>query len=205
MSVSEIYHEWRARRAHRRMWDEVEDWDGLCSLQALWCEGDLVWCPTYDGPRDPETEGIAEALALVNRSGFLTMTSQPGSGPEDVEDTHPRYPAVWSQRAAVEGFARDDVLERLRAAVAGTRLELQANRRASGWGVRAATGVEVTLVNDRPHIHFGSRLSKWHLETYVFDNVPDGVLREVGDAWQVLIYDPHWGDHRLLWDRLLTV
>lgn len=203
VSLKEWHREYRRRRAHARFWSEAEDWDDLCRTMALWCEGDLALCPNYDGPPDPETEEIAAELAEMNRRGFLTLSSQPGCAPTDVSDTSSYYPATFEQRAAVEGLASGEVLDRLRAAVRGTRLELRANLRASGWTCDHRTAVPVTVVSgDRVVTHFGSRLSASQLKFYFAEFVHVGLIHELCDAWQVLVYDPHWGDHRLLWDRL---
>lgn len=203
MDLKAAYREFRRRRAHSRLWSEAEDWDDLCSLMARWCEGDLALCPTYDGPPDPETTEISEALAEMNRRGFLTLQSQPGLDPTDVPYTSVYYPATFEQRAAVEGLASREVLDRLYAAVRGTRLELQANPRAFGWGVDRRTSVPVTVMDGTEvFTAFGARISAPKLKFLFGDFVLAGLVHELCDSWQVLVYDPHWGEHRLLWDRL---
>lgn len=190
---------WRRAREHRRLWREAGSYAELCGLMARFCDGELLEWPGHGGPRDPETVEIAESLVHANLRGFLTVCSQPGVYEESADADCPA--AFLGQRAAVNGFAGDDVLARLRAAVEGTRLVLRASRVRPGWSIGYSTAVPVTVVNGEIHTEFGAHLPSPEIE-FIFDGVRGPLVGEIVASWQVLIYDPHWGEHALLWETL---
>jgi hypothetical protein len=65
----------------------------LGELVAEWLEGRIA-APIYGEGPAPETAALIPALAHLNRSGFVTLDSQPG----EIDDH-------WAQRAAVSGYS----------------------------------------------------------------------------------------------------
>jgi hypothetical protein len=105
------------RRADRAAWRSARTMADLGELVTRWLNGQLQQTPGHLGPPDPETIPLIPALTLANRAGFVTDNSQAA----DRDGAR-----VWE--AWVSGFATDDTLARLRAAVAGTPLVLAACR-----------------------------------------------------------------------------
>ncbi len=177
------------RLIEARRWREVSSFADLCELSAEFCEGKLARTPGHMGPRAGETVRIGDELAHANRQGFLTSGSQPG---ED-DDGH-------QQRAAVEGFASPETVEKLRGLVAGTRLQMQVStygqRRTDYSGAYEATRQVYPDGSCHVFTEFGAVPGRNEIGCD-FDR-PDLVD---GMAY-VSIHDPDWGDHSLLWDRL---
>src|ERR1019366_4648592 len=104
--------------------------------------------PGYDGGPAPETVDLVPVLAAANRAGFITIGSQPGLLSE-----------YSDQRAAVEGFAAPETLDRLRSALhvkiddSGLLLIVQA--REAPWRMSWARAVPVTTAYGAPFTRFG--------------------------------------------------
>lgn len=164
----------------------------------------------YDEP-DTETQHLIPALATLNRAGYVTTGSQPGEPPG---------PGMggkdWQQRAAVDGFADDDTLARIKAVVACTELVLIVNRiqvppnwhrwipaRARPLDRRGWTGqVVVSASTDgEGATWFGGRMPYDDFELN-FKQVDDATFTALLNAWQVTVIDPRWGRDDLLWDTL---
>lgn len=198
---------WRQRQAERQLWANVRDLAELRELMAQFCEGKLWAWPGHLGPRDPETVEIGDALAHANRAGFLTTGSQPGvSDPMGDEDgSIADCGALWEQRAAVEGFATAEVAYRLDDLVGDTaELKIQFGwARNVRWWRRYGFEhvVSVTRVNGDGHTHFGAEVGCRGIR-WMFSGVPSPMDRQLQDLVQVFIYDPRWGEHDLLWERL---
>lgn len=197
---------WRQRQAERQLWANVRDLAELRELMAQFCEGRLWAWPNHLGPRDPETVEIGDALAHANRAGFLTTGSQSGvSDPMGNEDgSIADCGALWEQRAAVEGFATIETTYRLIDLISGSGLEAQYGRAENvRWWRRYdfEHTVLVTRVNDHEHTHFGAEVGRRGTR-FMFYGVPTPVVRQLQDLVQVFIYDPRWGEHDLLWERL---
>jgi hypothetical protein len=196
---------WWRRRADLAKWANAGSLSDLRNLMACWCEGELSIWPDYFGPRADETVAIGGPLAVANRAGFLTVQSQPG-GRWDPEEAPPFYPGVWAQRAAVEGLADLEMLEQLTAAVAGTRLQMQVHPACAPCcgGPDYSTAVTVTTVDDHAYTQFGATLSHRDLD-FMWDGIRPDLAKLIHPLGQVLVYDPQWGDHDLLWKRLATL
>lgn len=203
MSIIQRFQDWNEDRADRSLWKNARSWDNLCSLMARWCEGKIEWCPTHDA-RESETEDIAPALAALNRAGFLTSRSKPGMGPTDLPDTDPRYPGTLSQRAAVEGFAPAAVVRRLEEAVEGTRLVIAVRPLHPGWKGSVLDDVVVAELKCEPQFRMGQHFSTKEIEP-VWDVLRDDLYGQILAAYQVFVYDPNYGPHTLLWDRLSNI
>ena len=154
-------------------------------------------------------------LARLNRAGFVTSGSQPASDGKGCDG------ANWRQRAAVEGYASDAVLDRLRSCVrldatTGT-FPLLIAQKASRWRYRYDRAVAVTRTDGcDPHCPtrhadgcdytwFGAKVPRHrHIrDPHMGYGIchPDAV-DAVCEAWQVTVIDPEWGRNDLLWDVL---
>ena len=128
-------------------------------------------------------------LASVNGAGFLTESSQPGM-----------LTADCAQRAAVSGFADDEMLASLRAAVSGRDLKLTA-RRSSAKRTRYTCRVVVSWRDGRPFTAFGAQISREDLR-WEYDICHADAVEAVCEAWQVTIIDPVYGRNEILWPAL---
>lgn len=186
----------RRYRAHEALWADADTFAELLALMQQFVRGELENWPGHLGPRDPETVEIAEALAHVNGQGFLTTGSQPGA------DDPP-----WRQRASVEGHATDELLVRLtnlvRAAPAGT-LQMTYARVERQRRNDYSQAVAVTLVGGQEYTSFGAGLSRKAIAD-MWLGIEDDLLDQILGMWQVMIYDQRWGQHPLLWERLLSL
>jgi hypothetical protein len=146
-------------RSDRRRWRSARTVADLGALMALWLEGELRSWPGYMpgyGP-DEETTHLIPSLAALNRSGFLTIASQPG-------EAGTGYNGLWwEQRAAVEGFVSDRTLyKRLLDAANAAGLTVAVD------DIHAGTydpGIIVTTVDGEPFTEFGARLSYRDMRT----------------------------------------
>jgi len=156
------------------------------------------------GP-DPETTELIPTLARLNRAGYVTDCSQPGLPPTEGYDGR-----LWSQRAAVSGFADDATAARILAAVEGTGLVIIAHEtppRRRWWpGRRPNPGMAVTAAEHghRVHTHFGGRMSLGDIKSCFADLGREG-FAAIRDALQVTVIDPVWGRDEYLWSVLNVV
>jgi hypothetical protein len=160
------------KRADRAAWRSATTMADLGELVIAWLNGQLQQTPGHLGPPDAETIPLIPVLTDVNRAGFVTDNSQ-------AADSHEGR--VWE--AWVTGFASDATLARLRAAVAGTLLILDACRgREHGghrWGSCPRRKVTGFWLQRCPHAH-----------------------RELAATWHVTITDPEPGRNDRLWPAL---
>ena len=200
----------RMSRPDRRAWKQARTLAELGELTARWLEGDIASQPGYEpncGP-DPETTELIPSLARLNRAGYVTDCSQPGLPPTEGYDGR-----LWSQRAAVSGFADNVTLAQIRAAVERTgQLVLITHRAPSRWSGcwlpwrLPDTGMAVTAAGrgHRVHTEFGARMSLSALEGCFADLGREG-FATVRDAHQVTVIDPVWGRDEYLWSALGAV
>lgn len=164
------------RRADRRRWKQAATLADLGELVTAWLNGDIIQTPAHCGPPARETIPLIPALAILNRAGFITDSSQ------RAESMHGETWNTW-----VCGFASDEVLARLDEAVAGTSLLLTACRnchhecdqRADEWWFcpwRDAAG-------------------------FWADRCPRAA-DEIYGCWYVCVSDPEPGRNDLLWPAL---
>jgi len=180
-------------------WESARTLADLGGLTAQWLEGKIAYVPGYGGAApDEETEPFVPVLAAANRAGYVTIVSQPGEEPTVGYDGE-----LWTQRAAVEGYAATGTLEALRSCAAGTRLILTASpvdRPDSAW----ETQIVVTRDGGRENTWFGSLGPRDEVEdpeTGYGMCHPDAVGALLA-AWQVTIIDPEWGRNDVLWPVL---
>lgn len=182
-------------RKDLRRWRTARTLDDLGALTAQWLEGEISTRPGYmrgAGP-DPETTALIPVLARMNRTGFVTDSSQPGE-PDDGDG--------WVQRAAVTGFA--DMRLAFRLAAAAERAELLVIVSSDRLGFRHGEGDDITVTCDDgdPYTSFGPLPA-----AVVRDEVTGwGLCRNAVDALcaacQLTVVDPEWGRDGVLWDVL---
>jgi hypothetical protein len=186
--------------------EDLALWSGALTLAeigeltAQWLEGRIASIPTVVpgvGP-DEETGPLIPVLAACNRAGFVTTVSQPGETPILGCDGE-----MWTQRAAVEGFATTATLEALRACTTGTPLLLMASPAGSterNWDSR----IPVTMDGDQENTWFGVTLSRSDIEE---EQAGYGIchpqaVEAICAAWQIVLVDPEWGRNDVLWPAL---
>jgi hypothetical protein len=180
------------RRDHAR-WQRAESLQDLCDLTVGWLTGEIASHPGYYGPVDVDEDdapGLTDALVALNRIGFWTRTSQAGLDREGYDGAH------WAQLAAVDGFADRAVVERLEAALAGTRYRIQ----AYPAGEQGHEGVVVTRREGRAHTGFGGSMDDEDMAIQVA-GVGEPAVRAVRDGAEVVIWDPVVGRNDL-WPKL---
>jgi hypothetical protein len=139
---------------------------------------------------------IGSVLAHANRQGFLTENSQPGM--DIVLGLHDRS---YLQRAVVAGYAQPATLARLAEMVEGTRLVLHVDS-IRRWNSDRSISVPVTGDTEGvTYTDFGGIPSRREVKFH-FEGCHSDAVDEVLSSGVVLIYDPWWGDHDLLWERL---
>jgi hypothetical protein len=167
----------------------------LGEVTACFLQGELGQSPSHLAPPDPETAPLIPVLAAANRAGFLTECSQPGELPETGYDGR-----TWEQRAAVSGFADDQVLTRLRRSADGTGLVLIA-RKAGRLQVSYRDAIPVTCADEEPCTWFGAVVNRDELGD-AYGNCHPDAIEAVRGAWQVAIIDLEWGRNDVLWPAL---
>lgn len=104
----------------RQRWASCRNADDLAACVIDWLNGRIDWTPGHGGGPDPETFPLRPALEVLNRGWFITDCSQLA------ESIDGRSWNTW-----VDGWADDEVLERIRAAAEGTDLIVSACRGTS--------------------------------------------------------------------------
>lgn len=142
-------------------WRAARTLADLGELTARWLEGTIASIPTVMpgyGP-DEETADLIPVLAACNRAGYVTTDSQPGEKPGRGHDGR-----LWTQRAAVQGFAGAATVAALRACTAGTPLIVLPGRPASQYGLRPGNLIPVTLAGDQENTWLGYHLDHRDIE-----------------------------------------
>jgi hypothetical protein len=167
----------------------------LGELTAQWLEGTVRGENPWDGDDpDPETGEIASTLAALNRIGFVTTHSQPAGGPQ------PDW--SWAQRAAVSGFASEELSQRIEAALCQS--DLITIRFAAVE--EASTSVPITLwpdgrrdlceqLGEPPPISpastwEGGSSGQWELDR-LSETLNASMIRVLTDSEHVVALDPH--------------
>ncbi|MGI9175411.1 MAG: DUF6919 domain-containing protein [Rhodothermales bacterium] len=170
----------------REAWSAARSFQDLCGLIASFIEGNLPYMPGYSGSEvDEETNSIAPYLAVLNRSGFLTIRSQPGQNEPD-----------WKQRAFVDGYALEPVARYLSTLTLSTDLLVV----TAPPGVEVGYRLPVILRDFQPHGWAGSTSFD---ELSVFaEDCSTSALAELQQAWSVSVVDLAWGRERHIWEEL---
>jgi hypothetical protein len=171
-------------RNDRKLWAQTRTLADIGELTAQWLEGRIASVPGYCGAPAEETASLVPVLAAANRAGFVTDSSQPGESGDG-----------WEQRAAVQGYADDATLERLRQACTGHPEIRAIVNRAPRYRIRYKTATPVTRSNGRDYTWFGASLSRRHLsDSWTgYGECGDEAVDAVCDAWQVTLADIEWG------------
>jgi hypothetical protein len=153
------------------------------------------YCAAVDVDED-DVPGLTALLAACCRAGFVTTCSQAALARAGYDGEW------WEQRAAVEGFADDDTLDRLTAVANSAGLSISAGR--AGGRTNYRQSVTVTTCNSRHRTGFGVILSRAHIgdDWTGYGICQPSAVDELIDAWQVLVYDPEWGSNDRLWPAL---
>jgi hypothetical protein len=104
-------------RSDAARWRDCRTMADLGEAVVAWLAGEVTQTPGHCGPPAEETYPLIPSLIVLNRAGFVTDNSQLAGN----ADGH-----TWNTWVA--GFATDETLARLRAAVDGTPLILRACR-----------------------------------------------------------------------------
>jgi hypothetical protein len=190
--------ELRKRGAVDRIWRDSRSIDELGAAMAGWLEGRIGSRPGYVphcGP-DEETTHLVPVLARLNRRGWLTTDSQPGTeGP--AFDGRP-----WDQRAAVQGWIsrRNPLLETVvrRARAAG----LIVTAYGSGRAVGPARGLLATRWGGEPHTGFGGRTRRLQARADLSGAGRHARRELTRDGVLLAVIDPVWGRDTALWAAL---
>ncbi|MFB7515727.1 DUF6919 domain-containing protein [Streptomyces sp. NPDC056144] len=170
-------------------WRDTRTIADLGQTMALWLEGRIDSWPGYDGPFGREEENGARhlipPLAELNRSGFVTTNSQPGT-----VDQYGR------QRAWVEGVVHDHspLLDRL------LGLRRQGFTVLRGWPKQTTV---ITEDDGRPFTTVGGFHLRRDDTTRTWCGIGRRALREVKrHGAQLHIIDMQWGRDDRLWTAL---
>ncbi|MBK7641466.1 MAG: hypothetical protein IPJ19_00205 [Planctomycetes bacterium] len=167
----------------RTSWKRAQSFEGLCELGARFVEGREHSFPGW-GARglDAESLPLVPALAALNRAGFLTLASQPGTlrGVDGCE-----------QRAFASGFCSARDARRLSAKGA----------RCFSRGAAGRAGVAVSRRDGAARVLAGHNAFEEELELFR-GAVGSAALAELGRGVYWSIWDPVWGREEWLWRRL---
>ena len=170
----------------RSSWKRAQSFAELCELAARFVEGRERFFPGWGSPRlDAESRPLAARLARLNRAGFLTLASQPGtqSGVDGCE-----------QRSFACGFCR------AREARALARIGARCFRR----GERGRAGVAVSRRDGRARVLAGHNAFESELELFA-GAIGARALAELERGVYWSIWDPVWGREEWLWRKLARV
>lgn len=178
-----------SRTASRRLWRAARSFDELCELGARFVAGDLASFPGWGHAcLDLESEDLAPLLAALNRSGLLTLCSQPGL----------REPVrALEQRAFVSGFASDRAVRAVSAYAfaAGIRACVQRP------GEPPRGEVALTSVAGVPRVVTGHDPFPAELACFE-DLIRPELLAELAHRPFLTLWDERWGRNDALWTGL---
>ena len=171
-----------------RHWKDAKTVADLGQLMADWLEGRIHETPNACGELDPETTPLVRTLAAINRGGYLTECSQPGS-----DDRHGvQVPFVsgfiaHSNRRLVKALQREIRDADLCIIIDGKRDD----RRPGGVPV-AFKGREVVA-------NAGKRTPRWHL-TDSWSELNSTALANLLGAYEVTVIDPDGATGTRMWE-----
>jgi hypothetical protein len=178
-----------------RIWRDARSIGDLGGAMAGWLEGHVADRPGYahgePSRPDEETNHLVPVLARLNRRGWVTTDSQPGS------DGRP-----WAQRAAVQGWisSADPLLNRVIRAARAAGLIVTAH--GAGRAVGPARGLVATRWDGEPQAGFGGRPSGLRRAPEL-SGVGRLARRElIRHGVALAVIDPVWGRDGVLWSVL---
>jgi hypothetical protein len=175
----------------KKRWLEASSFEDIGELTALWIEGKISYHPFQCGGIDSETIPLAKTLAEFNRKGYITAFSQPAE---------PLTADGYGQRAAVDGYAQEELAKKLAALTLYTELLVIALPPRVEWGY----AVPITLDEFHPHTWTGHSSGTHEIEFLLDEGIILGASTLI-NAWQVCIIDLQWGRKDYLWDKVLKV
>ncbi|ABK04561.1 hypothetical protein Arth_3183 [Arthrobacter sp. FB24] len=161
-------------------WRNCTTLEGACELTARWLEGTLSYVPGYAAPQYAGENGpMSEALAAINRLGFLTDDSQPGA---EMSGGH-------GQRAFVTGRCTEQSAAIISAVLVETDLVvLVFPPGESGTGQ-----ICVTLDGAREFTWLGSSGGPSYAHETYTDWTNETLAKSLAECWELQIFDPVWG------------
>jgi hypothetical protein len=196
-------------------WRTARSLADIGSATADWLERRLPSLTGYEplaGP-DDETTDLVPVLATLNRSGFVTTSSQPG---------RPDTGDGWRQRAAVTGFASARMLARVWRLQSTTWCPDVAawdtpgsplRPGVSAWALTTPSGADddwthpgiaVTTHHHEVVTAFGGRRTREDIQELYPDCRPS-VHVSLARTTQLTLFDPEWGRDGLLWRSLAVL
>lgn len=181
-----------------RIWRDARHIDEVGAAMAGWLEGRIGSRPGYArgfGP-DGETAHLVPVLARLNRRGYVTTDSQPGTDAVAFDGRR------WEQRAAVQGWIAggDPLLGRILRTARAAGLIVSAH--GSGRAVGPSRGLLATRWGGEPHTGFGGRPGRLQLATEL-SGIGRRARRELARHGVLLaVIDPVWGRDTVLWSAL---
>lgn len=200
-------------RSEQHLWEQAHTVWELSALTARWLHGELGGLPWYYGCQDVDTDlvpDLVNRLARLNRSGYLTTSSQAGY----VQELDPTGRPRVEQYAAVTGFCGPGRANRL--LMLPTRFVLRLwstnqdvtdayplvkpigkirRRREYRWGATA-----VTFVDGKPVTDFGPQTAA-DIRSMIGGSCPESSVDELCGSVQFTVYDPQPGSNDL-WPAL---
>lgn len=159
----------------------------------LWLDGALFDTPVHGGPPADETAGIASHLRALNRSGLVTIGSQPGL----VE-------RGWFQRAYVQMVGPYPRLANAAAALTATPGIRAWVRPLADLDLDPHSRETVTVTRHGPFTCSGTGdLLVWGHVCMLFEGMPAATQQRLLAEGAVLVaVDMRWGRAGHLWDAL---
>lgn len=179
---AEAMHLWSVRMGRRdsARWASAQGLTDLGELVIEWMEGRIQMTPGHLAPPDPETIPLVPALTAANRAGFVTNGSQLGKFNET--GCH----RCCGSHAWVEGFATDEMLDRLSSAAAPSGLEVLA----------------CSPVWHCDHARAGWCRCPWQECVDFWSEAAPACAEALRSCWYVVVQDPEPGRNTLLWPAL---
>lgn len=168
------------------LWIEAETLEDIGEATARWIEGSISYHPCYHTHIDAETKPLQKQLAYVNRNGLVTTFSQPAE-PLDEDGS--------SQRACVEGYAREEIAKRI--ATLGLYTELLVLIYPPDW--KGGYQIPITLDGFQPFTWCGGCWGYEELECFE-EECSEAAMEALKSAWNVVVIDLKWGRENYLWD-----
>ncbi len=172
--------------------DPPNPWPAARSLRDLadatvdFLEGKLQETPSHMGPPDSESASLIPMLVRMNRSGFMTTSSQPGLI---------AVPEGSAQRAYVEGFCNEETAYKIQTALLYEELVVI----TFAPDCESDSSIAVTIDDGQPFTFLG----RWSVEEFNFYRNGNPRLDMALDAALCLqVFDPVWGRNDRLWDTL---
>ena len=182
-------HDSGSRAAANLTWERATDFCELLLLARRFLSGEISSFPGWRSAElDEETDALLEVLSSLNRVGFLSVASQPGSPFGPGHDGR-----VWGGRAFVGGFAPTDLARRLEEHSAASGLVALAS--GSGEDRIDSSGdcsFPAGLRDGIPYLVLGNTAREAEIEIFRAEASPAAaeVLAGLTFLW---IVDPVWG------------